>query len=218
MLAFSLPAIDGLRRRERDVVGMLVAIESVDRIALEFHGDHSCVEPMRQLAARADVGNGTRTALKASINRIEDISASRAGDFENMLGGLVGEVCTVIGRRVWPAPISVDVDMRWLRDQEAGELHRMRLRRAAIAVADVVAREAVSHTRVGLDGTRPVDHLYVRVEGVGGSTSVQFAVRPVAHSGTEGEARLRERLGELNGALVRWTKDGELTVALYPKL
>lgn len=217
MLVFALPAIKRLRGHERDVVGALAAIEAVDRVAIELHSRHSSADALRDIAAQGTVDAGRAQRLAERAEAIQAITTPRSQSYQNMLAALVGDVATIIGRRIWPAPITVRIDDSALRaGDERGKLHRMTLRATAIAVADLIAREALSHRPVRYNGERPLRSLRLTVAAAAaGSENVAFTVDPVL-PGPAGKARLEERVNDLGALVTGWTPDGRLTFTLYP--
>lgn len=207
-------AIERLRTKESDVIATLSALETVHWIITDLVSRHGCLRPLKQLCGDPQLSNARSMELHPLVMRIANASRTYGEVSERPLSGLVGDVCTVIGRRVWPASLRVEVDLASIGDVDPG-LGRMRLRQTAIAVADTVAREMISRRPARFDGSRGVQRVEVHVAGQLTSPTVEFRVRPVIRRDADSERRLCDRIEELGGDVVEWT-DGVLTFAVYP--
>lgn len=217
MLTFTLPAVHRLRGHERNVVASLAMIETVDRVVLEMHSRHSCIDTIAELAARCD--EPERSALETSAAAIRRVTTRRAESYQTMLAALVGEAGSVIGRRIWPAPISVTIDPAASAAlDEGGQLYRKQVRATVLAVADRVAREAIGYKAVRWTGERPVHGVELTVAPASRATAnIAFSVDPVHSSGAAGAERLCERITELGALVTDWTPEGRLTFVIYPE-
>ena len=220
LLLFFVPSAGRLRRRDREIVGALSSAETVNRIALEMLSEHSCLKAIDDLCGRPELDERDTTALRASRQRIAKAAGGLGDPLDRLVNTLIDDVCTVIGQRVWPAPITVQADLSKFKARagDTSGLHRMPIRRTAIAVADLVAREAISHP-VKLTGKRCLEAINVAFGGGGGAMSkIEVTVWPVLRKDDDAESRLRERARKTGASITTWTHDGRVTFVLYPKV
>jgi hypothetical protein len=212
---FVAPGIRSLRDYDRDVVGALSASETVNAIAMRLISDHSSLDAISLLCADMADDDPRKPALLEAAGSVRG-AASRRG-LRRVLTGLLADVHAVVGRRVWPATISVtaalplDEGDGMEREAVAG-LNTTQTRRATIAAADLVAREAVGRRPVRPDGSRPLSHIDVLAEPRGDGIALTFwPIRRAAKN----QERLRERLHDAGASLAEWTADGRLSILVY---
>ena len=207
MILGVVPAVEGMRQDAHDVPAEIGAVEALHDIAADFHDHHPCTEPMETVRDRSTDLRTKREVDRAlaAIRAVESIRPPKRGALK-----LVGDMATVIGRRVSPSDVAPKVEyanLSWVPTR--------RFRRYAVAVADLVGREAAGGSPPGWPVRRR--RLDVRVSAVHNSGTLRLTVHPVGSPTEKKRAELEVRLLELSARLDDWTTAGSLTVSLYPQ-
>lgn len=214
MLVALLPLKRALLRRDREIIGALSGAEIVNDLVIDLAGSHSSPDAIEELAYEGHVSPQLRERLLQSVTGIDNVVNELGSPYRRALRTVVGDVRDTVGRRVWPSPVSWSYDLTGLSDEDvlSNGLHRVPVRRQAIAAADLAVREALSHHRVDLSGDRPLSDVHVHVAGEKGE--LRLTVWPVARHSPADVQRLEDRAAAERLTIVSWTDEGRLTFAI----